>query len=74
MTGLTGFEATTITPIWECTVIPRWLPDTVDAQSSYEGRPSEVRNSLRASFFRQQKCPTAIPSGKGVRHGTGRPF
>ncbi|KAG1794092.1 uncharacterized protein HD556DRAFT_1237110 [Suillus plorans] len=74
MTGLIGFEAATIIPLWECAVIPRWLSDTVDAQSSYEGRPSEVRSSLRASFFRQQKFPTAIPSGKGVRHGTGRPF
>ncbi|KAG1900987.1 uncharacterized protein F5891DRAFT_951257 [Suillus fuscotomentosus] len=71
MTGLIGFEAATITPIWECAVIPRWLPDTVDAESSYEGRPSKVRS---VSFFRLQKFPTAIPSGKGVRHGTGHPF
>ncbi|KAG2363058.1 hypothetical protein BDR07DRAFT_1609037 [Suillus spraguei] len=37
VTGLIDFEAVTIAPLWECAVIPRWLQDANDPESSYEG-------------------------------------
>ncbi|KAG1817965.1 uncharacterized protein BJ212DRAFT_1587058 [Suillus subaureus] len=49
--GLISFEAATIAPLWECAMIPRWLEDAVDPESSYEGRSHGVRSVLRAAFF-----------------------
>ncbi|KAG1751905.1 hypothetical protein EDB19DRAFT_1674474 [Suillus lakei] len=51
VTGLIDFEAATIAPPWECAVIPPWLQDADDPESSYEGGTSEERNVLRAAFL-----------------------
>ncbi|KIJ33770.1 hypothetical protein M422DRAFT_264228 [Sphaerobolus stellatus SS14] len=51
VTGLIDFEGTTITPLWECAVIPRWLQPPDDPESSYEGGPAESRIALRAQFL-----------------------
>ncbi|KAG2043719.1 hypothetical protein BDR03DRAFT_850779, partial [Suillus americanus] len=51
VTGLIGFKAATISPLWECAVIPRWSEDAVDPESSYDGRSSGVRSVLCAAFF-----------------------
>lgn len=47
-----NFEAATIVPLWECSVIPQWLQDHPDdPESSHEGGSSEDRHVLRAALL-----------------------
>ena len=51
VTGIIDFEGTTIAPLWECALLPRWLIDPDDPESSYEGGSAESRHKLRARFL-----------------------
>ncbi|KAF8572963.1 hypothetical protein K439DRAFT_1564921, partial [Ramaria rubella] len=51
VTGLIDFEGATTAPLWECAIIPRWLQEPDDPESSYEGGPTEARSALRAVFL-----------------------
>jgi hypothetical protein len=51
VTGIIDFEGTTIAPLWECALLPRWLQDPDDPESSYEGGSAESRQTLRALFL-----------------------
>ncbi|KAG2354397.1 hypothetical protein BDR07DRAFT_1454139 [Suillus spraguei] len=61
----TGSEAATIAPLWECAVIPRWLQDTDDPESSYESGTSEERNLLHTTF---------LSAMEGEAYDMGRPL
>ena len=37
VTGVIDFEGATIAPLWECALLPRWLQDPGDPESTYEG-------------------------------------
>jgi hypothetical protein len=51
VTGIIDFEGTTIAPLWESALLPRWLGDPDDPESTFEGGSSESRQTLRALFF-----------------------
>ena len=51
MNGLIDFEGTTLSPLWTCATIPRWLQHPDDPESSYEGGPPELRAELRKVFI-----------------------
>jgi len=51
VTGLIDFEGTTIAPLWESALLPRWLGDPDDPESTFEGGSAESRQTLRALFF-----------------------
>jgi hypothetical protein len=51
VTGIIDFEGTTIAPLWESALLPRWLGDPDDPESRFEGGSSESRQTLRALFF-----------------------
>lgn len=38
-------------PLWECALLPRWLQDPDDPESSHEGGSAESRQVLRAKFL-----------------------
>ncbi|KAG2066529.1 hypothetical protein BDR04DRAFT_1081817 [Suillus decipiens] len=73
VTGLIDFEAATIAPLWECAVIPRWLQDANDPESSYEGGTSEERNVLRATFLSTMEGSAQYPEWREA-YDMGRPF
>ncbi|KAG1758641.1 hypothetical protein EDD22DRAFT_909745 [Suillus occidentalis] len=73
VTGFIDFEAATIAPLWECAVIPRWLQDADDPESSYEGGTSEERNVLRATFLSTMEKSEQYPEWREA-YGMGRPF
>lgn len=51
VTGIIDFEGATIAPLWECAVLPRWLQDPDDPESTYEGGSTASRQALRALFL-----------------------
>jgi hypothetical protein len=51
VTGIIDFEGATIAPLWECALLPRWLQEPGDPESTYEGGPAEIRRTLRALFI-----------------------
>lgn len=51
VTGIIDFEGTTIAPLWECALLPRWLQDIDDPESTYEGGSAKSRQILRARFL-----------------------
>ena len=51
VTGIIDFEGATIAPLWECALLPRWLQDPDDPESTYEGGSAESRQILRALFL-----------------------
>ncbi len=53
--GLIDFEGATISPLWECARLPRWLQDPDDPESSYEGGPPESRQVLRECFLTRMR-------------------
>lgn len=73
VTGFIDFEAATIAPLWECAVIPRWLQDADDPESSYEGGTSEERNVLRAAFLSAMEGSARYPEWREA-YDMGRPF
>ncbi|KAG1763962.1 hypothetical protein EDD22DRAFT_473558 [Suillus occidentalis] len=73
VTGFIDFEAATIAPLWECAVIPRWLQDADDPESSYEGGTSEQRNVLRAVFLSTMEESARYPEWREA-YDLGRPF
>ncbi|KIK34447.1 hypothetical protein CY34DRAFT_812905 [Suillus luteus UH-Slu-Lm8-n1] len=73
VTGFIDFEAAAIAPLWECAVIPRWLQDADDPESSYEGGTSEQRNVLRAVFLSAMEESARYPEWREA-YDMGRPF
>ncbi|KAG1847194.1 hypothetical protein DFJ58DRAFT_798363 [Suillus subalutaceus] len=73
VTGFIDFEAATVAPLWECAVIPRWLQDADDPESSYEGGTSEERNVLRAAFLSAMEGSARYPEWREA-YDMGRPF
>ncbi|KAG2352776.1 hypothetical protein BDR07DRAFT_1212766, partial [Suillus spraguei] len=73
VTGFIDFEAATIAPLWECAVIPRWLQDAGDPESSYEGGTSEERNVLRTTFLSAMEGSALYPEWREA-YDMGRPF
>ncbi|KAG1809108.1 uncharacterized protein BJ212DRAFT_616460 [Suillus subaureus] len=73
VTGFIDFEAATIAPVWECAVIPRWLQDADDPESSYEGGTSEERSVLRAAFLSVMEGSARYPEWREA-YDMGRPF
>jgi hypothetical protein len=73
VTGFIDFEAATIAPLWECAVIPRWLQDADDPESSYEGGTSEERGVLRAVFLSVMEGSARYPEWREA-YEVGRPF
>jgi hypothetical protein len=51
VTGIIDLEGTTIAPLWESALLPRWLGDSDDPESTFEGGSAESRQTLRALFF-----------------------
>lgn len=51
VTGLIDFEGATIAPLWECALLPRWLQDPEDPESSCEGGSAESKQILRELFL-----------------------
>jgi hypothetical protein len=51
VTGIIDLEGATIAPLWECALLPRWLQDPDDPESTYEGGSAESRQTLRALFL-----------------------
>jgi len=51
VTGIIDFEGATIAPLWECALLPRWLQDPDDPESTYEGGSAESRQTLRTLFL-----------------------
>jgi hypothetical protein len=54
-------------------VIPRWLQDADDPESSYEGGTSEQRNVLRAVFLSAMEESARYPEWREA-YDMGRPF
>jgi hypothetical protein len=73
VTGFIDFEAATIAPLWECAVIPRWLQNADDPESSHEGGTSEQRNVLRAVFLSVMEESARYPEWREA-YDMGRPF
>ncbi|KAG2131956.1 hypothetical protein BD769DRAFT_1354918 [Suillus cothurnatus] len=73
VTGFIDFEAATIAPLWDCAVIPRWLQDADDPESSYEGGTSEERGVLRAVFLSVMEGSVRYPEWREA-YELGRPF
>jgi len=73
VTGFIDFEAATIAPLWECAVIPRWLQDADDPESSYEGGSGEIRSVLRAAFLSAMEESDRYPEWRDA-YDMGRPF
>ncbi|KAG0699349.1 hypothetical protein DFH29DRAFT_809184 [Suillus ampliporus] len=73
VTGLIDFEAATVAPLWECAVIPRWLQDVDDPESSHEGGPSEMRSVLRAAFLSAMEESDLYPEWREA-YDVGCPF
>ncbi len=75
MTGIIDFEGTTIAPLWECALIPRWLQHPDDEESSYEGGSAESRQTLRALFLEKvgnEEWKVLCERGKPFRRLSGR--
>ncbi|KAF8812755.1 hypothetical protein BYT27DRAFT_7086344 [Phlegmacium glaucopus] len=51
VTGIIDFEGATISPLWECALLPRWLQDLDDPEGMYEGGSLECRQTLRTRFL-----------------------
>ena len=68
VTGIIDFEGTTIAPLWECALLPRWLQDPDDLESSYEGGSAEIRQTLRARFLEK------VGNEWKVLYEQGKPF
>ncbi|KAG2154085.1 hypothetical protein DEU56DRAFT_772851 [Suillus clintonianus] len=73
VTGFIDFEAATIAPLWECAVIPRWLQDADDPESSFEGGTSGERKVLRAAFLSAMEGSARYPEWREACD-MGRPF
>jgi hypothetical protein len=75
VTGIIDFEGTTISPLWECALLPRWLQDPDDPESSFEGGSPKERCILRTVFLQHiedvEWC-AAYNHGKPFRQLTDR--
>ncbi|KAJ3784918.1 hypothetical protein GGU10DRAFT_270408, partial [Lentinula aff. detonsa] len=73
ITGLIDFEGATISPLWECAYIPRWLQDPEEWDGTHEGGTPSEKSSLRKVFF--DKIKQIDKDGEWKRaHDHGRPF
>jgi len=69
VTGIIDFEGTTIAPLWECALVPRWLLDPDDDdESMYEGGSAESRQPLRELFLEK------VNEEWKVLYEQGKPF
>ncbi|EDR02794.1 uncharacterized protein LACBIDRAFT_308055 [Laccaria bicolor S238N-H82] len=69
VTGLIDFERTTIAPLWECALLPRWLQHPADPEATYEGGDEATRQPLRTTFMDK------VGSGQwNVLYELGKPF
>jgi len=68
VTGIIDFEETTIAPLWECALLPRWLQDPDDPEATYEGGSAENRQTLRARFLEK------VGNDWKVLYEQGKPF
>ncbi len=71
VTGLIDFEGATISPLWECALLPRWLQDPDDPEGSYEGGPAEDRQVPREHFLKKVQH---LNEEWGMLHERGKPF
>lgn len=71
VTGLLDFEGTTVSPLWECATIPRWLQDVEDEEGCYEGGTSAERAMLRETIL---TAMLDLPDGQEwlAQHELGR--
>ncbi|KAJ3743723.1 hypothetical protein DFH05DRAFT_1497352 [Lentinula detonsa] len=73
ITGLIDFEGATISPLWECAYMPRWLQDPEEWDGTHEGGTPSEKSSLRKVFF--DKIKQIDKDGEWKRaHDHGRPF
>ncbi|KAF8962287.1 hypothetical protein BDZ97DRAFT_1120542 [Flammula alnicola] len=55
VTGFIDFEGATVAPLWECALLPRWLQDPDDPESTYEGGWRKVGGRCGHCFWRRLK-------------------
>jgi len=70
VTGIIDFEGATIAPLWQCALLPRWLQNPEDPESTYEGGSAESRQALRALFLekvRNEEWKVLYEQGKPFR-------
>ncbi|KAJ4000352.1 hypothetical protein F5050DRAFT_1532754, partial [Lentinula boryana] len=73
ITGLIDFEGATISPLWECAYMPRWLQDPEEWDGTHEGGTPSEKSSLRKVFF--DKIKQIDKDGEWKRaHDHGHPF
>ncbi|KIM81102.1 hypothetical protein PILCRDRAFT_52520, partial [Piloderma croceum F 1598] len=71
--ALIDFEGTTVAPLWDCAVVPRWILPSKYEESSAIGLPEASRGALNAQFL--EIMSHLYSSGEWrLAHTYGRPF
>ena len=51
ITALIDLEGTTVAPLWDCAVVPRWILPSKYEESSTAGLPEDLREQMYALFL-----------------------